>query len=259
MNKHQQLINSTEFNDALNAGAELRNNISTTYKIANKSNYKRFEEVMYEANSTVKKILDTKKKNRTPADIEVLKEFKKTLSTLYKQTQDLCTPEKVEEGKKSKIEKIVDKIIPVIDMLRYIDNNTLEAEFNKRGLSLVSTKKLEDKYPALNNDDKREVLKDIFNVATSLKTKVIKDNDEINVNIFTSKVPIDLQYDKDTNNSGLKPSDFRKLVDVKAKLLAAKTDEAKEKVDDKIEKLASDKQFEVARAELVRDKLTSME
>ena len=39
----------------------------------------------------------------------------------------------------------------------------------------------------------------------------------------------------------------------------AKSEEAKEKVEDKIEAAASEKQFEVARAELVRDKLTKLQ
>jgi hypothetical protein len=65
-------------------------------------------------------------------------------------------------------------------------------------------------------------------------------------------------YDKETNNSGLKPGDFKKLVDLKAKQLAAKSEEAKTKIEQKLHDAAADKQFEIARAELVRDKIVGL-
>jgi len=65
-------------------------------------------------------------------------------------------------------------------------------------------------------------------------------------------------YDKESNNTGLKPGDFRRLVDLKAKQLVAKSEEAKAKIDEKLQHAAADKQFEIARAELVRDKLKEL-
>jgi hypothetical protein len=40
---------------------------------------------------------------------------------MYKQATELIVPEKAEEGKKTKLEKIVDKIIPVVSLLQFID------------------------------------------------------------------------------------------------------------------------------------------
>lgn len=254
-----ELINSEEFENALIEGAEYKKDMVTSYKSQNKSNFNSFYEVMLEANDDAQRILDTKKKNRSESDKQYLDSFKKEIRSMYNQVQALTVDEHLEEDKKTKIEKIVDKIIPVIDILRYINADALEKEFNKRGMTLITTQKLEDKYPKLDNDDKRTILKNIFTTATNIRQKIVDDNSYINEDLFTKKVPVDLQYDKGSNNIGLKSSDWRKLVDAKTKLIMANTDEAKEKAEEKIEHFASEKQFEAARAELVRDKLTKLQ
>lgn len=259
MATNQELINSSEFEDALIAGAECKKDMVTSYKHQNKANFNSFYEIMLSVNDDIQKILDTKKKHRTDDDNRRLNEFKQNVRAMYSQAQALTIKEDVEDGKKTKVEKIVDKIIPVIDILRYIGYNELENEFKKRGIILTSTLKLEDKYPGLNSDDKRKVISDIFTAATNIRQKTIDDNNYINEDLFNSKVPTELQYDKGTNNTGLKMGDWRKLVDAKAKLIMASTKEAKDKVEEKIEHIASEKQFEMARAELVRDKLMTIQ
>jgi len=252
----KELIESTEFDAAIAEGAEIKKNAATTYKTQHKANYARFYETLLNNRADIKKILDTKKKNRSDVDKQELIKFKQYVSKTYSQVRDFLIPEVVEEGKQTKIEKLVDKITIAFDMLKYIESDVLEKEFIKRGYVITSQNEFPDSF---DNDIVKNNIKDIFNCAVSLKTKVKADNDKINDDIYSSKVPIDLQFDKKMNNTGLKPGDFRKLVDMKAKLLMAKTDEAKEKVEEKIEKAASDKQFEVARAELVRDKLTKIQ
>lgn len=251
----QDLLKSDEFDNAITEGAEYKKDMVSSYRTQNKQNFTRFYEVMLEANDEVKKILDTKKKNRTDSDKQLVEDFKKTIRAMYTQVQALTIDEHLEEDKKTKIEKIVDKIIPVIDILRYIGRNELENEFARYGMKLVTDKRLEDKYPILDNDDKRSIIKDIFDQATSIKQRVTDDNEYINNDLFTRKVPIGLQYDKSTNNTGFKTSDWRKLVDAKAKLIMASSDEAKEKAEEKLEHIATEKQFEATRAEMVRDKL----
>jgi len=258
MSTQKELIDSEEFENALIEGAEYKKDIDVSYKAQNKSNYQTFYEIMLNANEDIKRILDIKKSKRNDADNERLESFKKDVRAMYSQVQMLTIDEHLEEGKKTRIEKIVDKIIPVIDMLRYIGNTKLDDEFKKYGVVLTKTSKLEDKYLGLNDENKCKTLVDIFTSATNIKQKVVDGNEFINSDIFTKKVPIDLQYDKGNNNTGIKPSDFKKLVDVKTKLILANSEEAKEKIEEKIEHIASEKQFEAARAELVRDKLMKL-
>lgn len=259
MSTQKELIDSEEFENALIEGAEHKKNIDTSYKSQNKENFKAFTEIMFDANENIKKILDTKKAKRTEEDKKCLDDFKKELRLMYNQAQLLLVNEHLEEDQKSRIEKIVDRIIPVIDILRYIGSTKLDEAFQKKGIKIYRSDSLEDKYPILNDDFKRDSLKDIFTCATKLKQDVVDGNEYINSTVYTQKVPVDLQYDKSTNNTGLKTTDFKKLVDAKTKLLMANSDEDKEKAEEKIEHIASEKQFEIARAELVRDKLTKIQ
>lgn len=253
------LIVSEEFEKVLEEGAEYKKEVLTTCKQRNKSDYSSYCEIMYAANHEVEAILAKKKKNRTEAENEILKKFKEYCASTYRQTVDLLSKEEVEEGKKSKIEKIVSKIVPVYELLRYIGSDVLDKEFQKYGLVLTTSSKFEDKYQDLDNDAKREAISGIFASAVKTRDDVNSLNTRIEQDLYQTKVPIDLQYDKTTNNTGIKPGDFKKLVDVKTKLIMAQSDEAKEKVEEKIQHIAEEKQFEAARAELVRDKLTKMQ
>lgn len=253
----QELIKSEAFENAVSEGAEYKKEIVTTYKRQNKDNFKRFQEVMLDSDPEIKKILETKKKKRTDDDNMRLKQFKTTVSQMYRQAAELIVPEKAEEGKKTKLEKIVDKIVPVISLLQFIDQDILNAEFKKRN-AVVNVAAFSEMFSGLAADGKKDVLKEIFETAKSIKMKVITDSERITNDVFSTKVPIELQFDKDTNNSGLKAGDFQKIVDVKTKLLIAQTEDDKAKVDEAIQHIATEKQFEAARAELVRDTLANM-
>ena len=129
MTNNKELLGSEEFNNALLEGVEYKKNILTSYKSQNKTNFERFEDVMHSVDTDVQHIEDKKKKNRTEDDQKKLKDFKKYVSSIYKQTQDMCVVEKLEEGQKSKVQKIVEKVVPVIYMLKYLGNDVLEKEF----------------------------------------------------------------------------------------------------------------------------------
>lgn len=202
------LIKSDEFEKALVEGAECKKDMVTSYKTQNKLNFNSFYEIMLEANEEAQRILGLRKKNRTDSDKQYLDDFKKDIRAMYSQVQSLTVDEHLEDGKKTKVEKIVDKIIPVIEILRYIGKNELENEFNRHGLKLTIDKSLEEKYPALNDDLKRTAIKGIFDAATNIKQRTIDDNGYINEDLFEKKVPIELQYDKGSNNTGLKSGDW---------------------------------------------------
>lgn len=254
----KELIESKEFDDALVEGANFKKEMLASYKTQNKITYGDFHEAMLNVNEEVMHILDIKKKNRTPEQVKKLNDFNNNVKAMYWQVQNLSLKEDLAEGKKSKLDKIVDKIVPVIKILRYINDSRLDDAFKKNGIELI-TSKLEDDMPMLKQDAKRTAISSILKSAVALKQKAEDNNEHINVDIFQHKVPVELQYDKKSNNVGLKSGDWRKLVDFKTKLIQAKSKEAKEKVDEKLEKAATDKQFEASRAELVRDKLTTLQ
>ena len=123
----------------------------------------------------------------------------------------------------------------------------------------MTNAKFEDMHETFKDDNVKRNVIDIFDRASKLKQKSKDNNTTISEEIYNTKVPSELVYDKDTNNDGLKPGDFKKLVDLKAKQLTAKSDEDKEKLEQKLQDAAADKQFEMARAELMRNKLSDIE
>ena len=252
----KELMNSAEFNDAILAGAELKKTSTARFKTQNKATFERFYETLLNANPEIKKILDTRRKNRTDSDKEALRKFKGDVGKTYRLVCEYLTPEAVEDGRMTKIQKLVDKVASALDVLRYIQGiSILDTEFDKRGISLATGLRLEDKYEIFKDDKVKENIIDIFNSAVSLKQRTKDDNTEITEGIYAEKIPVELQFDKELNNSGLKPGDFRKLVDLKAKQLTATTEGAKAKIAQKLHAAATDKQFEIARAELMRDKI----
>ena len=70
-----------------------------------------------------------------------------------------------------------------------------------------------------------------------------------------------MQFDKQTNPSGLRDSDFKKLVDVKYKLLKSEKsgdEESKEKASEKAMDEAEKKTFEIERSKTIRTGLIAM-
>lgn len=144
-------------------------------------------------------------------------------------------------------------------ILRYIGADTLKEKLEKYGIKFDHMPTLDYLYEDLADPAKKAAIKAIFTTAKGIKDKINSSNEAIGTSIYTKKVPIELQYDKGSNNTGLKPGDFRKLVDMKLKLEMAKSKEQKDKVDEKIQDQAEEKQFEIARAELVRDGLVKLQ
>lgn len=262
----QKLLNSNEFDKALDNAVEIKQQSVMKYKTSSKNLFLQFSELMTNNNDEIKEILGKKKSKWTEFDNNRIKEFSKELKAMFNQTIDLSIDEeklaKKADGtvaeKKSKAEKIVDKIVPVIKMLKYIGNNKLDNALEKAGIQIEFVK-LEDENPQLQQENVKEAIASIFTEATKSKEDMLSKSIEIETEIYPT-IPEDLQFDKDVRADGLKSSDFKKLVDVKTKLKIAKEkdpDKAKD-TSDKIEQLAKDKQFEISRTELVRDKLLNI-
>ena len=254
----KELMNSSEFNDAILAGAELKKTSNAVFKTQNKVEFERFYETMLKSRPDIQEILGKRRKNRTDSDKELVRKFKGDVGKTYRLVCDYLLPDDVEDGQMTKIQKLVDKVASALDILRYIGATTLDDEFNKRGITLTTGVQLENKYEIFKDSAVKKNVIDIFNQASKLKQKSKDNNVIISEEIYSSKVPPELVYDKESNNTGLKPGDFRRLVDLKAKQLTAKSEEAKAKIEQKLHDAASDKQFEIARAELMRDKINEL-
>jgi hypothetical protein len=255
-NNKTNLILSDEFEKALVSAAEIKNNNISMCKTRNKDNYIQFYELMLASRRDIQSILDMRKKNRTDDDNNKVKVFKKEVSATYKQVCDLLIPEELEDGEPSKIQKMVQKITSVLKMLDYLGDNRIEEEFKKSGIELKYKKLSEEE--VFSQSHIKENVECIFNNGKNIKEDINKNNEEIKTNIYENSVPSDLQFDKSMNPTGIKSSDFCKLVDLKAKLLQAQDDDTKEKISEKASDMAGDYLMQNRRNELLNQKLNEL-
>lgn len=255
-NNKVNLILGDEFEKALISAAEIKNNNISVCKSRNKNNFMQFYDLMLASRRDIQSILNMKKSNRSDEDNKKIKEFKKEISTTYKQVCDLLVPEKLEEGEQSKIQKMVQKITTVLKMLEYLGDTRIEEEFKKHGVELKYKKLSEEE--VFSQEHIKENVDCIFTNGKSIREDIDKNNEEIKTNIYENSVPTDLQFDKSMNPTGIKSSDFCKLVDIKAKLLQAKDDDTKEKISEKASDMAGDYLMQNRRNEILNQKLNEI-
>lgn len=249
-----ELIKGEEFEKALSDAAELKRENITSVKSRNRDNYSRFYDIMLMSRRDIQSILDKRKKDRTDSENDEVKAFKKETSAQYRQICQLIAPEELEEGELTKVQKIVQKIAPIIKLMDYIGHNEIEKEFGKYGIRFDYLHLL-DSENVFENEQVEADIKEIFDRGKDLRGEVEKNNEAIKTTIFESVVPLDLQFEKSTNPTGIKSSDFCKLVDLKTKMLMAADDEAREKVEEKANDLAGQCEFDNARLKLLQSKL----
>ena len=262
----QELIMSDEFDKALTSGAEIQNNDISLCKSRNKNNFSHFYDVLVASNREIRSILDMKKKDRSTEDEEKLKEFKKNASKCYKQictilmeNSPVDTTSEIEDEdngeQETTVEKIVHKITDVVKYLSYIGDTSIDDEFKKFGIELKYEPLTENEMFA--QDHIKEEITAVFNTGKEIKMDMESGKNKIKNNIYSEAVPLELQYDKNENPTGIKKSDFTKLVDIKAKLMSAKdNDDEQEKTKEKAEKLATEYVFQNRRNEILNRKVT---
>ena len=253
---YNALIVNKDMDAALSEAAEKKHEIMTSCKSRLKDSQGQFFEIMLDCRDDIQEILSKKRKHRTSQEEDQLKLFKKTTSRQFKLAADYIIKEDLAEGEPSKLDKLADKIADVVQLLRYIGHSELEDKLKERGIAL-SYSSLEEAYPKFKNDSLKDNVRSLVENASSIKKSVKDDTEEIKDGIYL-KIPVDLQYDKEANPRGIKTSDWSKLVDFQAKLMATSSVDETDQVKDKISDAAGEKEFESARAKLVQFKMIEM-
>lgn len=261
----KELICSDSFQAALDNASATSLEINGTLKTNNKTNYEVFYDIMLKSRTDIEEILDKKKKNRTPAEEEEVKKFKKQTSSKYKQVREMIYEPKgdslddngVTKPLPKKLAALIDRFANVYQILKYIGHNELEEELKRRGISVVATP-LENVSDVFQNDAIHQSINEVFETACKIQGSIDDAKSEIEDVIFPSQVPVELQYDKSLNPSGIKMSDFNKLIALQVKKMRAMTDDAKEKVDEQLENAAVAKHCDMVRSEVLREKYMIM-
>ena len=258
------LIKSPEFEEALKSGAKKRIRIQTTLKERNRNNFDVFYELMLSSRNDILEIVDTPKKKRSADDEAKLKAFKKQTSQQYKQVKELIYISEddsmdengVHRTVSKKLEKLVDQIANTVALLEYIGHTELAGMLSKRGIDL-QYQELENRHAMFENEKVREDLCSVFNESVNIAKEVDGETSAIKVDIYENQVPSELRFDKDVCPTGIRAQDFVKLVALQTKVMEAEkaNGEAKEKADKAVVKEAEQKSFDMARAEIIREKV----
>lgn len=265
-NIQKTLINSEVFDNALTSGSKIKDEIDVAIKTRNKNNYNIFFDILLHSRTDIQSILDKKKKNRTDEENDIYKKFVKETKTKYKLVKDMLfiseddklNADGTENTISKKLAKLVDTLSSVHALLKYIGCNTLDEELQKRGIRVIS-KSMEEQSEVFENELVKKDVNGVFEQTCLIQSDIEEAKRKITEDIFSSMVPSELQYDKNTNPTGLKGSDFDKLVSIKHSIIKAeKSDnDEKEKVNDKVTVEAEKKTFDIARNETILEFLSS--
>lgn len=257
----KRLICSEKFDDALAEGVTRLNEIEGSLKSRNKDNYSLFYDLMLKSRTDVQSALYRRKRERTAEESELVKRFAAETKSQYKFVKDMVFVPEAESMDENglpnrlpkKLVQLVERISAVAALLKYIGHGEFEDELGKRGIGLVY-KTLEEQSPAFENEHVKEDVKGVFDAVCGIQKEIDRKRTEISEEVFECSVPQELRYDKDACPCGIKPSDFGKLVAVKAKIEKAKTDESMAKAVGTANTMSEEKTFDIARSEILRAK-----
>jgi hypothetical protein len=263
--KYKELICSEDFENALNEGVAKHNEITGTLKSRNKDNYEIFYDIMLKSRSDIQSILEKKKKDRTAAEQEEVKKFNLKTKNQYKFVKDMIfinenesmDSEGVSNHLPKKLVQIIDKLNAVVAVMSYIGHTELEKELEKCGI-VLKYKTLEEISDVFQNEYVKEDVVNVFNSSCRIQKEIDDKKTEISEVIFENSVAPELRYDKDINPSGIKQSDFGKLVSIKAKIEKAKTEDSKAKAEETANNMSEEKTFDITRSEILRAKYMEM-
>jgi hypothetical protein len=169
-----------------------------------------FVDNMLPSNPKVQNILGNFKSS-TDDEKAMAKEWTKTQRRRFKAVTKLLSSG---SSGKDPIQGMVDKIADVAMLLKYLGDTRLEEAFEKAGMKLEVTP-LEEAEPYFaDNEDAKTTIADIFTQAKESTEEVAKVNAKIDTEYF-EETDSSLKYDKETNASGIKKSDFRKLMKIR--------------------------------------------
>lgn len=205
-------VNSQEFTDKINEAAPYRVKIDVDYRREMKEVKDMFVIEKIKSDPKLQIILNKKNKERLDGEIAYAKEQLKKASREFQAVKKIIHPNK--DGPEEAARKIVDKVVEVAKILKYIGRDYITEAFANAGITIdISDLSAENPYFA--KDGRREVMTDIFNQADEVQGQICKASDEIKIRIF-DELPYHIKFNAEDNKNGIKKGAFQKIVKSKA-------------------------------------------
>lgn len=208
----EQAVNSQEFTDKIEEAAPFRVKIDVDYRREMKEVKDLFIDEMAKSDSKLQTILGKNKKDRDEAEVEYVKNLYKKARKEFQAVKKIIHPNK--DGPEEAAQKLVDRVVEVAKMLKYIGKDYITAAFANAGIK-IDIPDLAVENPYFAKEGKHEIVADIFDQADEVQGQICRASDEIKIRIF-GELPDHIRFDPKENKNGIKKGAFQKIVKAKA-------------------------------------------
>ena len=215
-------VNSQEFTDKIDEAAPFRVKIDVDYRREMKEVKDLFIKEKTKSDLQIQTILKKDKRTRTEEEIERLRSFFKTASKEFQAVKKVIHPNK--DGPEEAAQKIVDRVVDVAKILKYIGRDYITQAFANAGIT-IDIPAIEDENVYFAKEGSKEIMADIFSQADEVQGQICKASDEIKIRIF-DELPEHIKFDAKENKNGIKKGAFQKIVKAKAIKLEKSSEKA---------------------------------
>lgn len=244
------VVNSKDFTDKIEEAVPYRVKIDVDLRNEMKNIRKLFLIEKFKSDEKFQQILEKKKKNWTDDERIYVKNKIKQSNREFKSVKNIICPNNSTPDEAAK--KLVDKIIDIAKILKYIGKDYLPVAFANAGIK-IEIPDLKDENNYFANNSSREIMTDIFNQADKIQCEIYKASNEIKDNIF-DKLPNNIKFDKTNNKKGIRKGVFQKLVKTKAITIEKDNDKVQKFKEFRIKDVESQiisKQIEVEKTKMI--------
>lgn len=215
-------VNSKEFTDKIAEAAPFRVKIDTDYRREMKEIKDLYLKEVVKGDKKLTDIMNKNRKARSEEEVAYMKAAFKKAGREFQAVKKIIHPNKGDSTEAAK--KLVERIVEVAKVLKYIGRNELEDAFVDAGIKVsMPTLESESKYFA--TDSAKEVMADIFEQADEVQGQICRASDQIKITIF-DELPEHIRFDPKKNRNGIKKGAFQKIVKSKAVAIEHSTDKA---------------------------------
>ena len=236
----KDLVHTDEFKEAVQKCTDKHVEIIETYK----PEIKECKQDFAEAAATCFSDMGKREKKR------MMRDFQSTFNKLHR----LWDSEEQNSSGETKLSRLAQEVSNVIRWFDFLGDDRMKTLLQDNGVYIddAKTRKITKDYPL--TDAVGQTMKSCLDDATLKNRKIREMTKDMSEDLFSSNVPTELQFDKDTNPIGLKASSFNKI----CKANAVKMTKSKEKSDKYISDLAEKAAFNEATEQLVQESLADL-
>ena len=208
----ENAVNSKEFTDKIEEAAPYRVKIDVDYRREMREVKDLFIKEIVKSDDKLQRILEKSKKARSEDENAYAKSVYKRAGREFQAVKKVIHPNK--DGPEEAAQKIVDRVVDVAKILKFIGRDYLTKAFANAGIT-IDIPDLDKENAYFAKDGKREIMTDIFDQADEVQGQICQASDEIKIRIF-GELPEHVRFDSKENKNGIKKGAFQKIVKAKA-------------------------------------------